>query len=117
MVLQQQPVVTMRTATRALSVSVAYAAFMLLCVVQVGATLHPDLRWRAVWLFEDSDYNFLEIASMLYISSSSVRRWVRYFYKHGDVIPRRVRRPTNPMPRAPALHNVCKPAAMPAAAC
>ena len=58
-----------------------YAALMLLCVVQVGATLHPDLRWRAVWLFEDSDYSFVEIASMLYmyISSSFVRRWVRYF--------------------------------------
>lgn len=77
---------------------------LLLLVLWVGGAdgvYHQDLRWRAVWLHEDDGYDFAEIALLLRVHHTTIRRWIKLFYKIGDVTPsRRRRRSGKQMPGA-----------------
>ena len=46
-----------------------------------------DLRWRIVWLHFLQDMSVKEVARQLYVSESSVERYIRLFQETGDVLP------------------------------
>jgi hypothetical protein len=50
---------------------------LLLLVLWVGGAdgvYHQDVRWRAVWLHEDDGYDFAEIALLLRVHHTTIRR-------------------------------------------
>ena len=49
--------------------------------------LSADLRWRIVWLHHYKEYSKGDIADLLYIHVTTVRRIVAHFDTHGDVAP------------------------------
>ena len=49
--------------------------------------LSADLRWRIVWLHHYKEYNNQDIADLLYIHVTTVRRIITQFDTYGDIAP------------------------------
>ena len=49
--------------------------------------LSSDLRWRIVWLHHHKEYSNQDIADLLYIHVTTVRRIITQFDTYGDVAP------------------------------
>ena len=49
--------------------------------------LSTDLRWRIVWLHHYKEYSNQDIADLLYIHVTTVRRIITHYDTYGDVAP------------------------------